>query len=97
MKLNPLSMQSTLDCYPENALSAVIECNIAGTLPPIESLVPGLTQDQRVAVYRHEASKARSLFCALYGDPFGCDEVVHLAQAPDAEGRRRLGVQVETL
>lgn len=58
------------ECDAEHDL---VEIEIAAKLPPVPGLVPGLSQDERVAVLGAEASRSRAVFIALHGDPFGCE------------------------
>ena len=85
MSFNPFSVSATLDCYPEDELADMIESELAAALPSLEALEPGMTQAQRLVVYQTETAKARSTFCALYGDPFGCGDNAPVTRAPESE------------
>ena len=60
-----------VDCYPEDRASDAIEAKIALTLPAIAGLVPGLTDEQRLAVLSSTADNQRLAFIKMHGGPFG--------------------------
>lgn len=97
MKLNSLVMQASLECYPDDLLAAAIERGIEAKLPPLDALVPGMTQDQRLMVYQAEVATARATFCALYGDPFGNEDDSVETEASEARTNRQFVKETETL
>lgn len=62
-------------CYPEGHIADAIEQRISLTLPVIEGLTPGMTQEQRLDVLSNTVSSERAGFIALHGDPFGADQL----------------------
>lgn len=97
MKLNSLVMQASLECYPDDLLAAAIERDIEAALPPLDALVPGMTQGQRLMVYQDEVVKARATFCARFGDPFGCEDHSLEAETTEARTSRQFVKETETL
>lgn len=68
-----LSFAGSLKCYPKGCVADAIEDQIALTLPLVEGLVPGLTQEQRLTVLGTLVTSQRAAFMELYGEPFGCE------------------------
>ena len=64
---------TSTECYPEGRMEDAVEAKIALTLPVIPELVPGLTDEQRVAVLASRAAMERAKFIEMNGDPFGPD------------------------
>lgn len=59
--------------YPDGRLGDLLERQIAATLPPIAGLLPGMSQEQRLAVLGEQVAVQRAAFVGRYGDPFGCE------------------------
>ena len=57
--------------YPEGHKADEIEKAIAKDLPSIAGLHEGLSDVERVAVFRSAAGESRAKFIAKNGDPFG--------------------------
>ena len=74
MKLNVLSIELLVLCFPDDSVSEAIESDIAASLPVLASLAAGMSDTQRLATFQHEVSRSRSEFFKLNGDLFGCDE-----------------------
>ena len=74
MKLNVLSIELLVSCFPDDNVSEAIESDIATSLPVIASLRLGMTDAQRLVTFQLEVSRSRSEFFRLNGDLFGCDE-----------------------
>jgi hypothetical protein len=80
---------AVVDLRPDDVDSDAIEQNIAASLPLIAGLVPGLSQEGRLAVLSASVAKSRAEFIKIYGDPFGCEETVRQLATIDEQPMAR--------